>query len=294
MATFLQSRNSRNLMELRKTLHRAAYQHKTVKKLEQHMIDILKLMDAVPWVTGSKGRMTISEAALQLDPVAYPKLTDSFVESRLMDQEDPNLQRASEEYKARFLERKLMRMPMSWSLPNSDENDNFHLPTDEVFFREVLRVYESSRVRNISRDPFVPMTKDQLRLSTAKLTYGMGENDPMLKIVFHDKQNQKKDTHGDPDANPHRTRLFLFWNPDIGQLEDKATLQRLTAAAYEVAKGLEGNQEPDTTPASPLKPRRVSGVSLDAATPPVKKRRKLAFQSSCPDDIFEDSIQFSQ
>lgn len=33
-----------------------------------------------------------------------------------------------------------MRMPMSWSLPNSDENDNFHLPTDEVFFREVLRV----------------------------------------------------------------------------------------------------------------------------------------------------------
>ena len=28
------------------------------------------------------------------------KLTDSFVESRLMDQEDPNLQRASEEYKA--------------------------------------------------------------------------------------------------------------------------------------------------------------------------------------------------
>lgn len=35
-----------------------------------------------------------------------------------------------------------------------------------------------------------------------------------------------QDTHGDPDANPHRTRLFLFWNPDIGQLEDKATLQR--------------------------------------------------------------------
>ena len=32
-----------NILELRKTLHRFAYQHKTVKKLEQHMIDILNL-----------------------------------------------------------------------------------------------------------------------------------------------------------------------------------------------------------------------------------------------------------
>ena len=69
--------------------------------------------------------------------------------------------------------------------------------------------YESSRVRNISRDPFVPMTKDQLRLSTAKLTYGMGENDPMLKIVFHDKQNQKKDKVVDlSDDLPNNIDIF--------------------------------------------------------------------------------------
>lgn len=75
-------------MELRKTLHRTAYQHKTVKKLEQslasdicfqrsylerHMIDILKLMDEIPLLTGSTGKkMTISQVGISIDPVAYP------------------------------------------------------------------------------------------------------------------------------------------------------------------------------------------------------------------------------
>ena len=82
-----------NLCELRKTLHRTAYQHKTVKKFEAHMVDILKLCDKTIRVSGRNGKkMSISEAALSGDTVAYSKLTDMFIESRLLENEDPELQ----------------------------------------------------------------------------------------------------------------------------------------------------------------------------------------------------------
>jgi len=45
-----------NMLELRKSLHRSAYQHKTVKKIEMHMIDILKMMDKHIEVTGTNGK----------------------------------------------------------------------------------------------------------------------------------------------------------------------------------------------------------------------------------------------
>ena len=103
-----------NLCELRKTLHRTAYQHKTVKKLESHMVDILKLMDKTVRVTGKSGKkMSISEAALSCDTVAYAKLTDMFVETRLLENEIPELHEACEAYTKHFLERKLMRLGSS-------------------------------------------------------------------------------------------------------------------------------------------------------------------------------------
>ena len=40
------------------------------------MIDILKLMDEVPLLTGSNGqKMTISQVGISIDPVAYPTLS---------------------------------------------------------------------------------------------------------------------------------------------------------------------------------------------------------------------------
>jgi len=54
----------REMLELRKKLHAKAYQHKTVKKLELHMIDVLKIADKHVRVTGVGGRkMSMSEAA---------------------------------------------------------------------------------------------------------------------------------------------------------------------------------------------------------------------------------------
>eukprot|EP00913_Durusdinium_trenchii_P013293 g12477.t1 len=218
-----------NLMELRKMLHGTAYQHKTVKKLELHMIDILKLMDQVPLVSGLNGqKMTISEAGLSLCPVAYLKLTDTFIESRLLDREDPALLQACEEYKARFLDRKLMRLALSWNLPNMRE---------ETFIEEVLASYNSEEIREVEKEsnPWSPVAKDELRVAFAKLTYGTLED---LAII--------EDTPDDPDANPYRSKAFLFWSPsDSARLHDDATRTRLNAAGEKVAERLMGEEPRD-------------------------------------------------
>lgn len=107
-----------NMMELRRTLHRTAYQHKTVKKLECHMIDALKRLDEAILVTGAGGeKMRLSEAAVRLDPVAYPQLTDTFVEARLLYPDSPALEAAAEIYKVHILRRQMMRLVGDWDLP---------------------------------------------------------------------------------------------------------------------------------------------------------------------------------
>eukprot|EP00435_Cladocopium_sp_Y103_P061986 s197_g23.t1 len=289
----------RNLMELRKTLHRTAYQHKTVKKLEQQ-----------------RGKT----AAVKIDPIAYPKLTDIFVESRLMDGEDDRLKDACAEYKARFLERKLMRMPQMWTLPTAEdtiaeyfadhaiqwvfwgasdllENSQFKMPEEDSYLDKVLEVYNTDDVKRIEpQQPFRPVPREELRFTTAELNYGMGTSDPIIEIVFHDKQYQKKeawfenrgDYDNDPEANPHRRKLFVFWNPPEKDLSDFATPSRLCDAAYTVAQQYNGkDSEMDVTPASPVKPKRTSGVLLVQRQPKIFPR--TAFVSpSCenldPDD----------
>mmetsp|Transcript_6809 Transcript_6809/g.16080 ORF Transcript_6809/g.16080 Transcript_6809/m.16080 type:complete len:603 (-) Transcript_6809:128-1936(-) len=284
-----------NLMELRKTLHRTAYQHKTVKKLEQHMIDILKLLDKTPFLTGSSGqKLTMSQAALDVDLVAYPKLTDMAVESRLLEAEEDFLQEACKEYQLRFLQRKIMRNVIIWTLSNEEENPRFQLPEEDDYLARVLTAYATAVIQaSRPNAPEYEVTADQLRLATAKLNYGMGHKDPVKNIIFHDKQLNKRGYDADPDANPHRTKLFLFWNPpnDLDPDICEATLHRLTTAASTVASDLNGDALPDTTPASPMKPKRASATSLDndtldAKPPPAKKsRRMLKVQSSCPDAL---------
>merc|ERR1711879_621341 len=74
-----------NFCEIRKFLHSQAYSHKTSVKLAAHMIDILMMMDDHVRIVGAGGKfMKMSEAALEVDPVAYMMLTDTFVEAQLL------------------------------------------------------------------------------------------------------------------------------------------------------------------------------------------------------------------
>merc|ERR1712107_211817 len=86
--------------------------------MEAHMVDILKQMDEVLLVKGVDGKpMRMSEAAVNLDPVAYPKLTDTFIECHLLSREDPGLQKAADYYQRSVLQRQMMRRVAEWDPP---------------------------------------------------------------------------------------------------------------------------------------------------------------------------------
>merc|ERR1712078_651053 len=81
------------------------------------MIDILKLMDKHILITGTDGnKFSMSEAAEQFDPIAYQKLTDSFVETKLVEREVEALRPAQDEYEKRVINRNLMELVATWDV----------------------------------------------------------------------------------------------------------------------------------------------------------------------------------
>lgn len=109
------------------------------------MVDVLKLMDEHVRVTGVGGRrLRMSEAAVEIDPVAYLKLTDSFVETRLVDGEDPALEAAAAEYESRIVRRELMRFVGSCDLPRTAEEGapvGLRAPKEELVIQSVYDIY---------------------------------------------------------------------------------------------------------------------------------------------------------
>ena len=57
------------------------------------------------------------------------------------------------------------------------------------------------------------MPEEELHCVLSKLHYGLGNEDPVKKVVFHDKEFKPRLFDVDYDANPLRRKLFLFWNP---------------------------------------------------------------------------------
>lgn len=166
-----------SMLELRKMLHRCAYQHKTVKKVELHMIDILKMMNEHVRVTGKDGKkMSMSQAAIDLDPIAYPKLTDTFVEARLFDGEDPALDNAHNEFQQRINQRNLMRLVADWDLPRLGEDGGSlkQLPEPEAVIAGVMEQYDRSCSSGDDVGSHRKVLVKDLRCQVAKFHYGMG------------------------------------------------------------------------------------------------------------------------
>lgn len=263
-----------SMYELRKMLHRCAYQHKTVKKVELHMIDILMMMDEHVTVTGEGGRkMRMSEAALALDPVAYPKLTDTFVEARLLDGEDPALERAHREFELRVNRRTLMRLVADWNLPRAGESGGSlaMLPDPQAVVAGVLEHYQGSRApagcssrRKVAAEEF--------RCQVAKFHYGMGSKDPITRVLFFSRRagSARRLLEVDEDAKPMRQKIFVFWNP-VDAPSDDVTLRSLTKAFHSWAKSQV--EEGGKTMQAPKKP-------LEASPPPKRPRRALKIQAS--------------
>lgn len=120
-----------NLMTLRRTLHRDAYQNKVSKKAEMHMVDILTMLDKHVRLRSEDGTwMNMSETAKSLDPVAYLRLTDVYVEAKLVDVDISR--EAAAEYEKRFVRRQLMHLVGEWTLPSFTTGEQMRLPENDI------------------------------------------------------------------------------------------------------------------------------------------------------------------
>jgi len=258
----------RDMLELRKMLHRTAYQHKATKKLELHMIDVLKLMDLSFHVSGKGGlRMKMSEAAVEFDKVAYMKLTDAFVETRLVDGEQPCLDAASAEYNLRIVRRKLMRLVADWDLPRStSRNATLSAPIPQDVIAAVHMNYKTRASYYKSDQPVRPVDLCDLRCHVACFHYGMRARDPITRVLFHStKDGTAKKLLDDADAKPMREKIFFFWNPK--EDSDTITVQRLALSFRQWAERFVSS-EPNESP-----------VLL---APKPRPERRLKIGSSCP------------
>mmetsp|Transcript_76801 Transcript_76801/g.238452 ORF Transcript_76801/g.238452 Transcript_76801/m.238452 type:complete len:282 (+) Transcript_76801:3-848(+) len=277
-------------------LHRAAYQHKTVKKIELHMIDILDMIDKDVRITGEGGqKMRISEAAAALDPVAYPKLTDTFVEARLLDKEDPALAGAAAEYERRIVRRQLMRLVGDWDLPRQGEvgvgsSGPLPLPKPEDVIAAVHERYTQCAAELEPEQPVRGVLESELRCQVATFHYGMGSRDPITRVLFHSsKSEQPRGFQVDTDARPLRQKVFVFWNPS-DKPSDAHTLRRLTLAFNRWAERqvelhtASVAASPCSSPSRGTVPPRATSplVRKPLAAPRDRPRRALKIQASCP------------
>lgn len=279
-----------NVLELRKMLHRCAYQHKTVKKLELHMIDILKMIDKAVLVKGTGGRkLSMSEAAVELDVTAYAKLTDTFIEAKLLAPEDPALEAAAAEYDRRLIRRVLMRLVGDWDLPRVGEEGlpfaagPLPLPDPEVVIAGVRALYDRHAPSLMPNEPVRAVPAGELRCQVAAFHYGMSSRDPITRLLFHTKDDETKAIQADDDAKPLRQKIFVFWNPEA-QESDTTTLKRLTFAFERWAEQqVEQHRlrSPGLVP-SP-EPTQDSGIPpLQPSVARTRSRRSLKIQASCP------------
>jgi HD superfamily phosphohydrolase len=225
-----------DILDLRKYLHSVAYQHKAVKKIEMHMIDILKLMDKHILITGTDGKkFSMSEAAEQLDPIAYQKLTDSFVETKLVEREVEALRPAQDEYDKRVINRNLMELVADWDV-EPDVTEIMLLGEDQIIDR-VLDAYETMK-RDAAKygEDLVTIKREELKCQICQFHHGMKFKDPISRLLFHSSKDASlKDHLYDTHGRPMRQRVFFFWNPSDRSSSHDLTLSMLSRAFKEWA-----------------------------------------------------------
>jgi HD superfamily phosphohydrolase len=300
-----------DMLELRRSLHRKAYQHKTTQKLEQHMIDILELMEksGLTVRTAEGQDLALSAAAAEFNASAYVQLTDSFVESRLYSLQGPEspLQIAYEEYERRIIRRHMFRLLADFDVP-PDLDFSAYGPTQII--HHTLDTYRSLHTSG-QMDVEVPPRRHEekcgiqdldaklFRCSVAEFHQGMKRKDPLMRVLFHSSKDpsQVSFLKASEEVPPLTQKVFLFY--DAGPDAHNSLLFRQLVASFlhwAGAKGHEGssqqkqpqsNQSPrERSPrkvSSPVRQSRIQnspGRCGESKPPP---RRTLSVRSSCPD-----------
>lgn len=211
-----------NVLELRKSFHRTAYQHKTTKKFEMHMVKILKLLDPHLELIGTKGRkMRMSDAADMLDVEAFMQLTDAFIVSILMGRHvPPDALGACDEYERVFCKRQLMRLVGDWDLPREISRS---FDVDEI--ADGVRECYASSAEAIPGESLHPVAKDELRVTVVDLHQGMKTGDPLKRVLFHSTKSTHMDFFPQDDIKPMRRKIFVFLDEDFPEEGEQQILK---------------------------------------------------------------------
>jgi len=107
---------------------------------------------------------------------------------------------------------------------------------------------DRSKFKDQFADKIFPLDEKTVRCVVSKFSYGMGDQDPLEKVLFFSSKNKKAvDDWSDETAQPLEIKIFIFWdqNPTEGGCpytdeEAKAVKSRLHNAFTEWAQSLQG------------------------------------------------------
>lgn len=158
--------------------------------------------------------------------------------------------------------------------------------SEEVVMQEVSKKYNELRERlGVSSETRScrSVEASELRCFFAKLHYGMSNDDPTTRIVFHDLKQKDAVTFlpSDSEAKPMREKIVLYWNPSSPADEETSKMLKLAFGEWAnsqvqsyVAKMAVTSAMWEVSPSSSLSPSHHAFVihnqkSLAASLPPM-------------------------
>lgn len=299
-----------DMLELRRSLHRKAYQHKTTQKLEQHMIDVLELMESAGLTvrTEEGEHLPLSAAAAEFNASAYVQLTDSFVESRLFELQGPGspFKATYEEYERRIIRREMFRLLADFDVP---PDMDFSAYSPDQIIKHTLDTYralhasgdidkEAAPHQNEERMGVQELDSKMFRCSVAEFHQGMKRKDPLMRVLFYSSKDpsQADFLKASEEVPPLTQKVFLFY--DAGpQAHNSLLFRQLVASFLHWARSKEPNDKDNSQQSAHNsqdgKPQDVSPISANVEQAriqnspgkvrPEKPRRVLSVRSSCPD-----------
>ena len=269
-----------DFLDLRRYLHRCAYQQKTTLKLEQHMIDVLQMLEEDGLrVLGRDGReMSMFEAAVNFDAEAYVQLIDPLVESRLyqVQPEGSICHRAYQEFQNRVIQRNLLRLLADFDVP--DDMDFKPLGETEII-KGTLRIYLAMKKED------AVLSEEKFRANIVVLHQGMGRQDPLQRVLFHSSKNKERLAvlQASEQVPPLTQKVFLFFDggPQAHETQQMRDLVDAFTKWLEEQSSSEALRSHVRAPPREVKLARVLH-SNNSSPPDPKRMRQLAVPSSYP------------
>jgi hypothetical protein len=193
-----------------------------VKKMEQHMVDTLILLQGSDMRIAGRSasglqRYSLADAALDDDRAAldaYAKLTDSFVEAEVEqdpeDTENEKRRAARDNHLYRFLQRKIMHCACSFQIKDAKRLGRVSEITDGVLSHYKECQKEDTRIPELRQS--------QLRVKFAELHQGMKARSPFSTMLFYRAKADGTQTfpHQEKVREPLEQVLYVFYDPPRG------------------------------------------------------------------------------